>query len=158
MSDDELGTLRRWRNHPEVRLASFTTHEIGEDEHRRWWSSVRSDPSRRVLVYEHRATAAGVVAFTGLGGPEAWWGFYLDVEGLDARGQLMPAWIGLEKAAIAYAFGSLDLDVLRGEVLASNEAVLQLHRRCGFTETDRYAREIDGEDQAVVRLALRRDA
>ncbi|MFG2002620.1 GNAT family N-acetyltransferase [Spirillospora sp. NPDC048911] len=161
-SDADLAVLRRWRNHPEVRKASFTTHEIGEAEHRRWWSAVRADPSRHVLVYEHQEIPSGVVTYSGLGGsgagPEAWWGFYLDFDGLAERDELLPAWLGLEKAAIAYAFGPLGLGVLRGEVLEANQAVLQLHRRCGFVESGRYVRKIDGHDQVVVRVELGRDA
>ncbi|GAA2634228.1 GNAT family N-acetyltransferase [Actinomadura fulvescens] len=157
VSDADLGALRRWRNHPEVRRASFTTHEIGELEHRRWWERVRADPARRVLVYEHRSTPCGVVTFSGIDGAGAWWGFYLDLDGLDASGELLPAWLGLERAAIAHAFGPLGLRVLRGEVLAANEAVLRFHRRCGFSETGRHVREIDGEERVVVRMEIGRD-
>ncbi|KAB2351743.1 GNAT family N-acetyltransferase [Actinomadura rudentiformis] len=156
VSDSDLGALLRWRNHPEVRKASFTTHEIGEAEHRRWWSRVCADPTRRVLIYEHRSTPCGVVTFSGLDGAEAWWGFYLDLDGLGESGELLHAWLGLEKAAIAHAFGPLGLRVLRGEVLAANEAVLRFHRRCGFTESGRHVREIDGEEQVVVHMELRR--
>jgi hypothetical protein len=33
----DVERMRQWRNHPQVRSASLTTHEIGAAEHERWW-------------------------------------------------------------------------------------------------------------------------
>lgn len=154
--DDDLPVLLRWRNHPRVRAASFTTHEIGEAEHARWWARVRDDPARRVLVYEHDATPAGVVTFSGLepGRTIGEWGFYLDLAGLERSGALLAAWIGLERAAIGHAFGPLGLATLRGAVLAANEPVRWLHRRFGFVETGTHRREAGGVPVDVVTIEL----
>ncbi|WP_344834105.1 GNAT family N-acetyltransferase [Actinocorallia longicatena] len=154
-TEDDLDAVRRWRNHPQVRAASFTTHEISAEEHRRWWTAVRSDPSRRVLVYEHRSVPSGVVTFSGLDGDAPEWGFWLDLDGLGDA--LMPAWIGLERAAVDHAFTVLAVPALHGEVLAGNAAVLALHRRTGFRESGRHIRRINGIDQEVVRLVLTRE-
>ncbi|MFI7461142.1 GNAT family N-acetyltransferase [Nonomuraea sp. NPDC049377] len=152
--DDDLPVMRRWRNHPKVRAASFTGHEISADEHARWWSAVRADPARRVLIYEHDGTGAGVVTYSGLGGERAGWGFYLDLDGLDRSGALLRAWVGLERAAIDHAFGPLGLTILRGEVLADNEPVRRLHRRFGFIEVATYRRPVDGVPREVVAVEL----
>ena len=53
----------RWRNHPQVRAASLTRHEIGTEEHAAWWKAALVDPARRVLVYERRDVPSGVVTF-----------------------------------------------------------------------------------------------
>jgi UDP-4-amino-4,6-dideoxy-N-acetyl-beta-L-altrosamine N-acetyltransferase len=158
VQDHDLPAMRRWRNHPRVRAASFTTHEIAEAEHARWWATVRDDPARRVLIYDHDGTAAGVVVFSGLtpGSPHGDWGFYLDLDGLERTGALLPAWIGLERAAIEHAFGPLGLTALHGEVLADNEAVRRLHRRFGFTEVGSYHRDIEGGRGEVVSVRLTR--
>ncbi|MDF5751396.1 GNAT family N-acetyltransferase [Spongiactinospora sp. TRM90649] len=162
IGEHELERVRRWRNHPMVRAASFTTHEIPPTEHARWWAAVRADPCRRVLVYEHgepEKTPAGVVTFEGLGAFDrsASWSFYLDFTGLERDGTLLAAWIGVERAAIDHAFGPLDLLTLHGQVLAANEAVLALHRRFGFSESAPYLREIDGVPREVVRIRLERE-
>ncbi|GAA5071305.1 hypothetical protein GCM10023259_069840 [Thermocatellispora tengchongensis] len=159
IADHELETVRRWRNHPKVRAASFTTHVIRPDEHARWWAAVRDDPSRRVLMYEHAGVPAGVVAFSGLDAPGggATWGFYLDIDGLLASGELLRAWFGCERAAVEHAFGPLGLLTLHGEVLAGNRQVRALHRRFGFAEVGSYTRVIDGEPREVVRVRLDRD-
>ncbi|WP_220040110.1 GNAT family N-acetyltransferase [Nonomuraea aridisoli] len=155
--DGDLPVMRRWRNHPRVRAASFTTHEITEAEHARWWAATRADPSTHVLVYDHEGAAAGVVTYSGVTPAAARWGFYLDLDGLERSGRLLAAWAGLERAAIAHAFGPLGLAALRGEVLAGNEAVRRMHRRFGFAEVETYQRHVDGVPRDVVAIELRRE-
>ncbi|MEW9546841.1 GNAT family N-acetyltransferase [Nonomuraea sp. NPDC050783] len=155
--DDDLPAMLRWRNHPRVRAASLTTHEIGAAEHARWWAAVRADATRRVLIYVHDGVAAGVVAYSELSAASATWGFYLDLDGLERSGALLRAWAGLERAAIGHAFGPLGLAVLRGVVLAGNAPVRALHRRFGFTEVATYRHDIDGVAHDVVAIELRRE-
>ncbi|WP_188191027.1 GNAT family N-acetyltransferase [Nonomuraea sp. SYSU D8015] len=155
--DDDLPAMRRWRNHPRVRASSFTTHEIGEAEHARWWAAVRADATRRVLIYDHEGAAAGVVAYSSLTRESATWGFYLDLDGLQRAGTLLRAWIGLERAAIDHAFGALGVSALRGEVLADNEPVRALHRRFGFAEVATYRRDVDGAPRDIVAVELRKE-
>jgi UDP-4-amino-4,6-dideoxy-N-acetyl-beta-L-altrosamine N-acetyltransferase len=156
-TDADRDAVLRWRNHPQVRAASLTRHEIGAQEHAAWWKAALADPARRVLVYERREVPAGVVTFFDLDpGPRSgWWGYYLDGDGLEAAGQLLMAWIEIQREAVRYAFDELGLELLEGEVLASNEAVRSLNRRQGFTEVSSYQRDIDGEPNEVVRIQLR---
>ncbi|KAB8198078.1 GNAT family N-acetyltransferase [Nonomuraea phyllanthi] len=155
--DDDLPLMRRWRNHPRVRAASFDPHEIGEEEHARWWEATRADTRKQVLIYDHEGVAAGVVSYSGLSSEGGSWGFYLDLDGLEPSGALLPAWIGLERAAIEHAFGPLGLTTLRGEVLACNEPVRRLHRRFGFVEVGAYVRDVDGVPRDVVAIRLRKE-
>jgi UDP-4-amino-4,6-dideoxy-N-acetyl-beta-L-altrosamine N-acetyltransferase len=157
-TDDDRELVRAWRNHPQVREASLTTHEIGPAEHERWWRATTANPSRQMLIYTRVGRPAGVVAFTDLdlAAGSGVWGFYLDVAGLTERGDLLPAWLELERAAIAYAFDELGLTRLGGATLAWNAPVLALHRRFGFTETRAYEREVDGRPERVIWTELRR--
>lgn len=150
--DPDSDVVLSWRNHPEVRRVSLTTHVIGVDEHRAWWARATADPARRVLIFEHDGVPAGVVLFTDIDpvARSATWGFYLDVDGLTGAGALLPAWLRLEAEAVAYAFGELGLHRLGGETLASNTQVLALHRRFGFRPTRRYQRDVDGTPTDVV--------
>lgn len=156
--EGDRDAVRAWRNHPQVRAASLTRHEISADEHAAWWERALADPTRRVLVYERSGVPSGSVTFFDLGAEEhrrsAWWGFYLDVEGLEARGELLPATIGVMREAIRYAFDELGLEVLHGEVLASNDSVRALNRRHGIREVETYERDVDGTPETVVRLEL----
>jgi UDP-4-amino-4,6-dideoxy-N-acetyl-beta-L-altrosamine N-acetyltransferase len=157
-SDADRDMVLRWRNHPQVRRASFTSHEIDTAEHDRWWSSVRADGTKRLLIYEHGSVPSGVVTLAAADPEAATWGFYLDIDGLNRRGELLQAWIGIERESASYAFDKVGVSVLRGDVLADNTAVRRLHHRCGFAETGTYIREIDGVPREVVRVELRRGA
>jgi len=152
---DDLESIRLWRNHPDVRAVSFTTHEIAPEEHLAWWNAVCNDPTRRVLIYERLGVPSGVVTIADLRpGEDATWGFYLDVAGLDERGHLLPAWLEVERQVIDFAFDELGLTRLYGEMLANNAAVRQLHRRYGFIETGTYVRDVDGQPAEVVTIEL----
>ncbi len=141
--DADRDTVLAWRNHPDVRAVSLTTHVITPAEHASWWAAAMADPERHILIYDER----GVVVFD-LRTDPASWSFYLDVAGLGPR--LLPTWLRLEQAAVEHAFGPLGLTRLGGETLADNKQVLALHRRFGFAETRRYERLVDGTPTTVV--------
>lgn len=147
-TDADVEVIRRWRNHPKVRRASFTTHEIGPEEHRAWWERVSADPTRRVLIFEREGRPAGVVLFTGVGSELVEWSKYVDVDGLGS--DRSAAWEQLEYEAIDYAFDVLGARRIGAATLATNKPVLSLHARTGFTEVRRYTREVDGETRQVV--------
>jgi RimJ/RimL family protein N-acetyltransferase len=141
--DADRDTVLAWRNHPDVRAVSLTTHVITPAEHASWWAAAMADPERHILIFDER----GVVVFD-LRTDPASWSFYLDVAGLGPR--LLPTWLRLEQAAVEHAFGPLGLTRLGGETLADNKQVLALHRRFGFAETRRYERLVDGTPTTVV--------
>ena len=161
-TEADIEMIRRWRNHPKVRRSSIFTAEITPDGHARWWASVNADPARRVLIYERSGEPCGVVLINDHDpvARTAEWGFFLDVAGLERRGELLPAWIELEGEAITYAFDELDVDEVGGRTLAWNEPVLALHRRFGFTvdPARAYRTTIDGVEQEVVWTAMNREA
>ena len=147
-TDGDVETIRRWRNHPKVRRASFTTHEIGPEEHRAWWEAVSADPTRRVLIFERNGVPSGVVLFTGVGSELVEWSKYVDVDGLGS--ERAAAWEEVEYEAIDYAFDVLGADRIGASTLAANTPVRRLHERTGFVELRRYTRTIDGVDREVV--------
>lgn len=155
--DSDRDAVLVWRNHPDVRAASLTQHEISPEEHAAWWARTLLDPTTRVLIYERLDVPAGVVTFFDLdqASGSGWWGYYLDTTGLEASGQLLMAWIQIQREAITYAFDELGLATLTGEVLASNHAVRQLNRRHRFTEVETYQRDVDGISTDVIRVQLK---
>jgi UDP-4-amino-4,6-dideoxy-N-acetyl-beta-L-altrosamine N-acetyltransferase len=155
-TDSDRESILRWRNHPDVRAVSLTRHVISPDEHASWWEAVQQDSSRKVLVYERKDVPSGVVTFFDIDtdARSAWWGFYLDIDGLTERGELLPVWVAIEREAVRFAFEELGLEVLEGEVLASNQAVRNMNRRHRFTETGSDTRVVDGEQVEVVHMRL----
>jgi UDP-4-amino-4,6-dideoxy-N-acetyl-beta-L-altrosamine N-acetyltransferase len=160
-TDNDVDSIRTWRNHPAVRRASIMNAEITPDGHRSWWQRVSVDPRTWVLIFEYDEVPSGVVIFKDhdpvAGSAE--WGFFLDSDGLTASGRLFPAWIALERAAVDFGFRVLNLTSLGGRTLAWNGAVLELHRRTGFQEVAerRYVEEIDGVPQEVLWTELHVD-
>lgn len=158
---EDVNLMLSWRNQETNRQVSKTSHEITAAEHAAWWSRVRTDPTRRVLVYVHDDRPAGVVTFFDLllSGSERTgaWGFYLDADGLAERGATLPAWLGVMRAAVDHAFDALGLDRLDGEVLAHNTVVRQMNRRFRFVEGTGRREIVDGREITVVPISLTRD-
>ncbi len=157
---DDVHLMFSWRNQETNRAVSKTSHEITPEEHARWWSAVRTDPTRRVLIYLHNAVPCGVVTFFDLrlDGPRTGsWGFYLDADGLAGRGETLPAWLGVMRAAVNHAFDDLALDRLDGEVLAHNTVVRQMNRRFRFVEGEPRTEISDGREITTIPISLRRE-
>jgi len=157
-NDSDTDRIRQWRNHPQVRAVSMSTHEITPAEHQAWFATARADPSRQVLIYEYFGTSAGVVNFTDINPASrtATWGFYLDVDGLEERGETLPAWMAVQREAVAYAFDTLELDTLAGEVLAHNTVVRRMNKRLGFAEGEPATTVVNGADVLVYPIRLTR--
>lgn len=159
-TDADVDDIRRWRNQEPNRAVSINQHEITPAEHAAWWAKAGADPTRRVMVYERDGASAGVVNFFDLSlGAEprsGSWGFFLDAEGLDARGETLPAWIEVMREATSYAFDELGLDDLHAEVLADNTVVRQMNRRFRFVEGTPATREVEGRTIVVIPISLNR--
>jgi RimJ/RimL family protein N-acetyltransferase len=159
-SEADVEKIRSWRNQEPNRLVSINSHEIGAAEHAAWWAKTSADPTRRVLVYERGTVPAGVVNFfdieTDADHRTGAWGFYLDAEGLDARGETLSAWLEVMRQAIDYAFDELQLDELHAEVLEHNAVVRQMNRRFRFVEGMPERREVDGRTIVAIPISLKR--
>lgn len=153
-TDDDVDTIRALRNQQANRDVSITAHEISAEEHAGWWAKASVDPSRRVLIYERDGRTAGVVNFFDLAPGSGAWGFFLDAEGLADTGETLPAWIEVMKEATGYAFDTLGLDELTGEVLEHNTVVRQMNRRFRFTEGEPELRYADGRELTVLPIRL----
>jgi UDP-4-amino-4,6-dideoxy-N-acetyl-beta-L-altrosamine N-acetyltransferase len=156
-TDSDTDDIRRWRNHPEVRAVSLTSHVITPEEHAAWFAAARTDPRRRILIFEYEGRPAGVVNFTAVDpAGAAMWGFFLDLVGLEERGETLPAWMDVYREAIAYAFGDLGLGRLDAEVLEHNTVIRRMNRRFGFVEGEPSPTTIDGAAVNIYPIHLSR--
>ena len=153
-TDADSANVLKWRNHPEVRAVSLTQHEISSAEHAAWWEATRHTDTREVYIFERHGVASGVVTFFDIDRERAngWWGYYLDNAGLTERGELLPAWIEIQRQAKRFAFESLGLQSLEGEVLEDNEAVRRFNKRNGFEELSSTTRDIAGTPRTVIHV------
>lgn len=127
VTEGDLVTVLRWRNHPEVRRNMFAQHEIGIAEHREWFDIACLDSSRRLLIVEEAKQAIGYVQFSRVAeGGIADWGFYARPGAPKGTGRK------LGMMALNHAFDGLKLHKVCGQVISSNQASIVFHRRLGF--------------------------
>jgi|GEM_PF-1349480 len=160
ISDTELQDILRWRNHPTVRQVMFTNHEISWEEHLRWWNSVKSDPSREVLLFSYQDQPIGVVQLFDIdaAAKTCHWGFYLDNKALHDNVLRMQIWLRLEQETIDYVFNHLGYQTLICETLLSNTSVVAIHRRFGFQETKQYLKDRNDSKEPVVEMVIHNPA
>ena len=132
MTEADLEQVLLWRNHPEVRRYMYTTHEIGLEEHRNWFTRVSGNPAVNLLIYEHHGQPCGFVNITrGRCSEVADWGFYLSPDARKGTGR------SLGKQALNYAYGGLALHKVCGQALGFNERSIAFHKALGFIEEGR---------------------
>ncbi|KAE9648856.1 UDP-4-amino-4,6-dideoxy-N-acetyl-beta-L-altrosamine N-acetyltransferase [Pseudomonas sp. PB103] len=121
--------VRTLRNQPDVRKYMYTSHEISEQEHAHWLTSLQGNPRQQVFVVIKDEQALGVVSLNAINALQktADWAFYLDVA-LQGKGlgSLVEFWM------LDYAFDIAGLEKLNCEVLAMNAAVVKMHQKFGF--------------------------
>ena len=129
METSDLEKVLEWRNNPTVRKNMYSSHEISWDEHLRWFKGLVGDAGRQYFIFSEEAEDLGVIAFTEIDPYQkrAFWAFY--------SGDLKRRGIGkkMERMALNHAFVNLGLRKLNCEVLSSNEAVVEFHKKHGFT-------------------------
>ena len=127
VTDEDLQMVLAWRNHADVRRYMFTQHEIGLDEHRKWFAKANQDPSRSLLIVEEDKQAIGYVQFSKVeNGGVADWGFYVRPDAPKGTGRKLGV------MALNHAFGSLKLHKVCGQAIASNQASIAFHQHLGF--------------------------
>lgn len=121
--------VRTLRNQEDVRKFMYTSHEISEQEHADWLSSLKGNARQQVFVVIKDEQAVGVVSLNAINAQQksADWAFYLDVD-LQGKGlgSVVEFWM------LDYAFDVVGLEKLNCEVLASNSAVVKMHQKFGF--------------------------
>ena len=128
MTEADLESVLRCRNHSDIRRCMYTQHEISPEEHSRWFHKVLQDGNRQLLIFQPEDTALGFVQISSNKHNFADWGFYLAPEAPQGTG------FALGKSALSYVFSTLKLHKLCGEALGFNEKSIRFHLRLGFTQ------------------------
>lgn len=128
LKDEEVETMREWRNEPAVRQKMYTQHEISLEEHLNWWESTKKRADCIYFMYEYQSTPCGIAGFTSISdtNKSASWAFYASPGASRGTGSRM------EYLMLEYAFNNLGLNKLYCEVISSNEPVIKLHGKFGF--------------------------
>ncbi len=122
--------VRNLRNQLAVRSFMYSDHEISAAEHAAWLQSLEGNPRQSVFVVLIDGLACGVVALNAINASHrsADWAFYLD-SALQGKGvgSRVEFWL------LDHAFNTAGLEKLNCEVLATNQPVIRLHQKFGFT-------------------------
>ena len=153
LEESDLALILPWRNAPAVRQSMYSQHWISMEEHRAWFQRMQIDASAQWFLYlDNAGVPSGVVYFTAIDAQQftAFWGFYASPEAARGTGMRM------ELEALDMAFGELCLNKLNCEFLASNNAVVNMHKKIGFTEEGRFREQyFNGEERIdVIRLGM----
>jgi UDP-4-amino-4,6-dideoxy-N-acetyl-beta-L-altrosamine N-acetyltransferase len=129
MSADDVMTVFAWRNHPDIRRSMFSQHEIGIEEHRRWFDTQSQDPRWHLLIYEQAGASMGFVALTQAArGQVADWGFYTAPGAPKGTGRAMG------RCALEHAFVRLGLHKVCGQAIEFNRPSIGFHLALGFRQ------------------------
>lgn len=134
LNEEEKETVRRWRNHIEVRKWMYTDHEISKEEHEEFIESLKKDKKNfYYLVYEENKPV-GVITLTRVdfNNRNAYFGIYANPEE-----KIHGAGLVLEKSAIKLAFEIAGLHTLKLEVIEDNQRAISFYKRMGFVEEGR---------------------
>lgn len=148
--------LHQWRNLPEVAQYMYTDHQITAEEHRIWFDSIRDNTTRRYWIITSDGEDVGLANLYSIDreNQRCFWAFYI------ARPQQRGKGIGgfVEFQVLQYVFDTLKLNRLCCEVLASNQAVVEMHKGFGFAQEGYFRQHIwkAGAAQDVVSLAILR--
>ena len=151
---DDIARVRAWRNLPDVARYMYTDHEISEAEHARWFADALDRPDRLYWIIELDGQPVGLANLVEISERHrrASWAFYLADPAVRGRG------VGsfTERYVLKHAFVELGLHKLCCEVLASNEAVVQMHQKFGFVVDGVLRQHIwkDGTFDDVVSLSM----
>jgi UDP-4-amino-4,6-dideoxy-N-acetyl-beta-L-altrosamine N-acetyltransferase len=146
--------LRAWRNQPSVARWMYTDHQIGEDEHARWFAAAMADPDRQYWIIEADGRPVGLINLYDIdrAGRQAGLAYYLADE--TVRGTGVGGMAGVQ--ALEHAFGELGLGRVWAEALIENIASRGYLGSLGFREIEVRAGQAPrpGVSGEVARLAL----
>lgn len=152
--DKEL--IRLWRNKPTVASRMFTQHDIGLEEHARWFERISADSAFRhwIIMYADRPVGVVNLANIDSGSRRSEFGIYLGEDDIRGKG------IGscAQYLLMEFVFGSMELDELWCEVLANNEDALKMYRGLGLRQVREEVKHTSANAESfnICRLAISR--
>lgn len=128
MMEQDLGMVRLWRNHPNVRSYMFNKKKISKLEHKKWFKNISLNKNHILLIFENFNEPQGFLNLTIQENSVIEWGFYLSPEAQGGRGKLFG------KEAIRYCFETLKAKEVYGKVLLDNIRSRKFHEGLGFKQ------------------------
>ena len=138
VKEEHLEKILRWRTSERVTRYMFTDVAYDMERQREWFRSVSADESSRYWVVVSGETEIGLVSLNKIHpvNRSAHWAFYIgEPEYGTAAAVIGPC-------LYRYAFDSLGLNKLIGEVMEDNTAVRRIHLMHGAREVGVYRQHV----------------
>ncbi len=153
LDEPDLDLVLKWRNSEQVRNNMFSSHIISYEEHRSWYKSVIEQKKSIYLIFEFQRKPVGLVYFNDINteSNRCFWGFYLGENSTVKGTGTAMGFCGLE-----YAFETLNIRKVCGEVLGFNANSIKFHKRLCFKEEGRFVEHIlkDGKLVDIIYFSL----
>ena len=132
VEEHDKDQLLRWRNLPEVREFMYADHVISPEEHERWFRGALSDSARRYWIIVHDGEEVGLVNLYAIDqkNRRCTWAFYVASPNVRGKGvgSIVEWWV------LNQVFDNLKMNRLCCEVLVTNPAVINMHKKFGFVQ------------------------
>ncbi len=130
LTQENLPTVRAWRNHERINNFMCTQHVISASEHLQWFVQKEDDPLQYLYLYEEKGVAQGFMQLQkkSIESDVYSWGFYIAPDAPRGTGTKMT------QLALSEAFEVLNANKMAGEVLGFNQVSIFLHKKLGFQE------------------------
>ncbi len=153
IEEKDLELILNWRNADHIHQYMYTDHIITMDEHKKWFHHLKKDKSTRYKIFEINNQPVGLVYFVDINREKKTcnWGFYLGKKNTPKGTGVKLGYYGLN-----YAFNTLKLNKIYGEVFTHNTASLKFHQKLGFIKDELLENYIvkNGKGYDVVRFFL----
>lgn len=127
--EGDLERIRVWRTSEEVSRHLYTDPVLTPEDQRAWYGWTAQDPSCRYWILEVDHAAVGLVYLTDINARHSRcaWGYYIADPSMRGRGLGKAVELNVQR----YVFAVLGLHKLCCEVLATNQTVVEIHRKYG---------------------------
>ena len=123
--------VRKWRNYEGIRKWMYNDHEISIEEHTKFINSLKISNEKVFWLVKIDEDYIAVLDLLNIN-----WQYKRAYFGIYANPETQMKGIGklLDNLAVKIVFEILNFHSLKLEVIESNERVINLHKKMGFTE------------------------
>jgi UDP-4-amino-4,6-dideoxy-N-acetyl-beta-L-altrosamine N-acetyltransferase len=139
LAETDREMVRNWRNQPHIRELMYKDHVISEEEHLLWFEKIKDNPAVVYLILEYQGRPLGLTNFTKIDreARSCMWGFYIGEDNRPRGAGTVMGFLSLD-----YAFETIPIREVVGEVLEHNVKSRDLFDRLGFALTGRLAQQV----------------
>ncbi|WP_236686921.1 UDP-4-amino-4,6-dideoxy-N-acetyl-beta-L-altrosamine N-acetyltransferase [Ornithinibacillus contaminans] len=143
IKEEHLQQILEWRSSKDVTRYMYTDIPYDLDNQRKWHMSIKEDTNGFYWVIEYKGELIGYISITDINWKHksGYWNFYIGNNKYGMLAGFLGAYM------YNFAFSSLPLNKLMGEVMASNVGVRKMHSKQGAREIGYFEKHIQKNDQ-----------